>query len=100
LRNFCREELFGSALKIFVYLFIVVRHLQPPNLQPPRFAGDASAVKTGTKCTSRHRNASWDHTSIYKCDIGIGPTGMKRDGPWQRDRNLAPVLRRRCGVFS
>jgi hypothetical protein len=35
LRNFCREELFGSALKVFVYLFLVVRHLQPP-----RFAGD------------------------------------------------------------
>jgi hypothetical protein len=35
LRNFCREELFDSALKIFVYLFLVVRHLQPP-----RFAGD------------------------------------------------------------
>jgi hypothetical protein len=35
LRNFCREELFGSALKVFVYPFLVVRHLQPP-----RFAGD------------------------------------------------------------
>jgi hypothetical protein len=30
LRNFCREEFFGRALKIFVYLFLVVRHLQPP----------------------------------------------------------------------
>jgi hypothetical protein len=27
LRNFCREEFFGRALKIFVYLFLVVRHL-------------------------------------------------------------------------
>jgi hypothetical protein len=34
LRNFSREEFFGRALKIFVYLFLVVRHLQPP-----RFAG-------------------------------------------------------------
>ena len=30
LRNFCREELFDGALKIFVYLFLVVRQLQSP----------------------------------------------------------------------
>jgi hypothetical protein len=34
LRNFSREEFFKSALKIFVSLFLVVRHLFPP-----RFAG-------------------------------------------------------------
>src|SRR5258708_31043361 len=41
LRNFCREEFFGRALKIFVYLFLVVRHSQPPSLM-------SSAVKTRT----------------------------------------------------
>jgi hypothetical protein len=31
LRNFSREEFFSSALKIFVSLSLVVRHLLPPN---------------------------------------------------------------------
>jgi hypothetical protein len=35
LRNFSREEFFGSALKIFVSLSLVVRHLLPP-----RWPGD------------------------------------------------------------
>jgi hypothetical protein len=40
LRNFSREEFFSSALKIFVSLFLVVRHLLFP-----RFAGLSSAVQ-------------------------------------------------------
>jgi len=35
LRNFSREEFFSSALKIFVSLSLVVRHLLPP-----RWPGD------------------------------------------------------------
>jgi len=35
LRNFSREEFLGSALKIFVSLSLVVRHLLPP-----RWPGD------------------------------------------------------------
>jgi hypothetical protein len=33
-----------------------------------------------------------DHASLYKRDVGIGPPGMKRGGPWQRDRCLAPLF--------
>jgi hypothetical protein len=92
LRNFSREEFFGGVLKIFVSLFLVVRHLLSPG-----FAGLSSAdavvndnghwssalsplrAATGClivgKCASRHRNASMIQASVHKRDIGNEPHG-------------------------
>src|SRR5260370_13823681 len=70
LRNFCREELFDSALTIFVYLSLVVRHLQTSKIcrRCPRRLKAHSR-----KCTTRHKNASLGQAPLYKRELESGP---------------------------